>query len=114
MSEARYNVILTGHIQAGQDHTAVAARLAALMKQPQEKTANLLQGRASRVKSNLDTASAQRYWSRAHEDSPGFARRSGSLRANQARCVTSDSRSDMLRSQLGIQREESTRTNNTT
>lgn len=61
MSEARYNVILTGHIQAGQHHTAVAARLAALMKQPQEKTANLLQGRASRVKSDLDAASAQRY-----------------------------------------------------
>lgn len=63
MTEPRYNVILTGAIQAGQDPTAVAARLAALMKLPQDKAKGLLQGNASKVKSGVDETTAQRYQS---------------------------------------------------
>lgn len=61
MSEPRYNVILTGAIQPGQDRTAVAARLANLMKLPQEKAQALLQGRPNKVKGEVDQATGERY-----------------------------------------------------
>ncbi|AUM12758.1 NINE protein [Ketobacter alkanivorans] len=61
MTEPRYNIVLTGHIQPGQDATAVAAKLAALMKLPPEKAQALLQGNASKVKTELDEATARRY-----------------------------------------------------
>lgn len=61
MTEPRFNVVLTGHTQADQDATGVAAKLAALMKLPQDKAQGLLQGRPSKVKSDLDETSARRY-----------------------------------------------------
>lgn len=61
MSETRYNVVLTGHVQSYQDATAAAAKLATLMKLAPEQAEALLQGNASKVKTNVDAATAQRY-----------------------------------------------------
>ena len=61
MSEPRYHVILTGEIQPGQDRTAVAARLANLMKLPQEKAQALLQGKPNKVKSGVAESVGQKY-----------------------------------------------------
>lgn len=61
MSEPRYNVILTGDIQPGQDRTAVAARLANLMKLPQEQAQGLLQGHPNKVKSGVEAGIGQKY-----------------------------------------------------
>jgi len=61
MTEPRYNIVLTGHTLSGHDATAVAAKLAALMKLPPEKAQALLKGNASKVKAGLDETAARRY-----------------------------------------------------
>ena len=61
MNQQQFHVVLTGEVEPDQDPTAVAARLAALMKLSAEQARALVQGRANRVKADVDSATAERY-----------------------------------------------------
>lgn len=61
MTDALFDVHLTGQLQPGFDQTQVINQLSQLLKTPPEKAATLLGGKATRIKAGIDLATAQKY-----------------------------------------------------
>jgi hypothetical protein len=61
MTDARFDLILTGNVVPGVSRDVAITKLAALFKRPIEQVDKLLTGKARRIRKDLDDTELQRY-----------------------------------------------------